>query len=39
MEISQNSSFNKIENITQTQKKIKLAKIKCITMKSEGITS
>jgi len=31
--------FNKIENITQKQKKINLAKIKCIIMKSEGITS
>jgi len=29
--------FNKVENITQKQKRINLTKIKCIIMKSEGI--
>jgi len=33
-----NFKFNTIENITQKQRKIKLAKIKRIIMKSEGIT-
>jgi len=37
--ISHNSSFNKVENITQKQKRINLAKTKCVIMESEGIKS